>query len=128
MIALTTPSAGGVVFQATFHPARDRQFNFYWKRRIEGEQPSMRLQIKFEVEVPDDMPFDAAREWIAFEVNARSDMTPRHPQMNHDVEPVDGTFFVRFSPEWRARSGPAIQSMSRRDFGNGGKSTSPWTR
>ncbi len=54
----------------------------------------MRLQIRFELEVPDDMPLDAAKEWVAFEVGERNDMTPRHPQMDRELDPVPGTFNV----------------------------------
>jgi hypothetical protein len=46
----------------------------------------MRLQVRFEVDVPDDMPVDAAEEWVAFEVHDRNDITPRHPQMNRAID------------------------------------------
>jgi hypothetical protein len=53
-----------------------------------------RLQVRFEIDVPDDMPIDAACEWIAFEVGVRCDITLRHPQMNKDMEPRPETFVV----------------------------------
>ena len=51
-----------------------------------------RITVKFQVDVPDDMPLDAAYEWIAFEVGARGDMKLRHPQMDCDLEPIGGSF------------------------------------
>jgi muconolactone delta-isomerase len=51
-----------------------------------------RIEVRFEVEVPADMPLDAAEEWIAFECHARAEMEVRHPQMERDIEPVPGTF------------------------------------
>jgi hypothetical protein len=48
----------------------------------------MRLEVEFLIDVPDDMPMDAAEEWISFEVGAIAQMTARHPQMERDLEPV----------------------------------------
>ena len=56
---------------------------------------TQRFRVEFEVDVPDDMPLDAAEEWVAFEVGARCQMQPRHDQMNCDLEPVRDSFCMR---------------------------------
>jgi len=54
----------------------------------------MRLQVRFELDVPDDMPLAAAKEWIAYEVGDQNSMQIRHPMMERDVEPALGTLVV----------------------------------
>jgi len=53
------------------------------------------VKVQFEVNIPDDMNIDDAEEWIGFEVGAARQMTPVHPQMEKDLEPIPGSFSVR---------------------------------
>jgi len=53
-----------------------------------------RVSVRFDVEVPDDMSFEKAEEWIAFETKYSSQMTADHPQMNKDMEPIRGSLYV----------------------------------
>ena len=54
-----------------------------------------RIEVRFDVDVPDDMPWQQAEEWIAFEVGARGEMRVVHPQMEKDLEIVPGSFKAR---------------------------------
>lgn len=53
------------------------------------------VKVQFKVNIPDDMGMDDAEEWIGFEVGANRQMTPVHPQMEKDLEPIPGSFSVR---------------------------------
>ena len=53
------------------------------------------VKVQFEVNIPDDMGMDDAEEWIGFEIGASRQMTPVHPQMEKDLEPIHGSFSVR---------------------------------
>ena len=55
------------------------------------------VKVQFEVNIPDDMGMDDAEEWIGFEIGAYRQMTPVHPQMQKDLEPIHGSFSVRGS-------------------------------
>jgi len=53
------------------------------------------VKVQFEVNIPLDMDIDDAEEWIAFAVGANCQMTPVHPQMEKDLEPIPGSFSVQ---------------------------------
>lgn len=64
-------------------------------KRAYGGHEMKTVKVEFEVHIPDDMDIDDAEEWIGFEVGANRQMTPVHPQMEKDLEPIHGSFSVR---------------------------------
>jgi hypothetical protein len=61
----------------------------------------MRLDVRFQVDVPDDMPLDLARKWIGFEIGAYADLRIEHPQMECDLDALRESLDVY--PAFRSR-------------------------
>ena len=51
-------------------------------------------RVKFDVEVPDDMPYQAVEDWLRFSFGDNGSMKVVHPAMETEPEPIFGTFDV----------------------------------
>ena len=59
----------------------------------------MRVKVEFHVEVPlEDVSDEQIEEWLRFQLHDNGQMSMKNPLVNHEVEPIFGTFYWDANP------------------------------